>query len=352
MSRADTLPPKPPAFTRTVISGKPRERGRQYGKAFADGIRGFRDKEIYGPFIGKPATKEEMLRYAAACGQEVKKFSPVIFDELEGMAEGSGVRLEELVLITLHEELFHKGVLPKVPHCTAVGVGPPDTAGGGVVGQTWDWMESVFGMSSLLVWKRPEGPSLLAYAFPGLWCGAGLNSAGLALAWTSAALGEKGLGARVGIPSYVLLTHLLYQESLAAVESEAKRATNAGWFTFVMGDGQGNLLNIEGSPKEIVTERAEGRLCRVGFGSRQMTGTPAGKPVKLHARCNTVIERIAQAKGKVDREAMKGWFQDPKGGVAVGKPTIDLMVFDTTAREAHLSRGPSYGVAWQTFGFE
>jgi hypothetical protein len=351
-ARAEGPAPKPPPFTRTVISGKPRERGRQYGKQFADGIRAFLDKEIYRAFVGKPSPKDHMLRYADACGQEVRTYSPVIFDELEGMAEGSGLRLEDLVLVTLHEELFHKGVLPKVPHCTAVAVGPPDTAGGGVVGQTWDWMESVFGLSSVLHWKRPEGPSLLAYGFPGLWCGAGLNSAGLALCWTSAALGEKGQGARVGVPSYVLLTHLLYQESLEAAEAEVTRATNAGWFTFVMGDGKGNLLNVEASPAAMAVERPRGRLSRVGFGSRKMTDTPHGKDVKLHPRCDTVLGRVAAARGKVDAAAMKTWFEDPKGGVAVGKPTIDLMVFDTTARRAHVSRGPSYGVVWQSFGFD
>ena len=63
---------------------------------------------------------------------------------------------------------------------------------------------------------------------------------------------------RVGIPSYVLLTHLLYQESLDDVIHEAKRATNAGWFTFVMGDARGRLLNIEGSPEKIVIESSRG----------------------------------------------------------------------------------------------
>jgi hypothetical protein len=348
---AEEKPAKAPPFTKTTIAGKPRERGKQYGKQFADDIRKFLDQEIHKPFIGKPATNEEMLRYAGACGQEVKKYSPVIHEELEGMAEGSGLRLEDLVLITLHEELYHKGALPKVPHCTAVGVGPPDSSGGGLVGQTWDWMESVFGMSSMLHWKRPEGPSLLSYAFPGLWCGAGLNSAGLALCWTSADLGTKALGARVGIPSYVLLTHLLYQESLDEAEKEAKRAVNAGWFTFVMGDARGNLLNIEGSPKEVATESAKGRMYRVGFGSRKMTGTPDDRPVKFHARCQAVDKLIAGSAGKVDRRAMQRWFEDLKAGIAVGKPTIDMMVFDTTAREAHVSRGPSYGVNWQSFGF-
>jgi hypothetical protein len=350
-ARAETSPSKVPTFTKTIIDGKPRERGRRYGKEFSDGIRAFLDQEIWKPFIGKPATREEMVRYAAACGLEIKKFSPIIHEELEGMAEGSGLGMEELVLVTLHEELYHKAPLPKLPHCTAVAAGPPVTAGGGIVGQTWDWMESVFGLSSVLHWKRSEGPSLLAYAFPGLWAGAGLNSAGLALCWTSAALGEKGQGARVGIPSYVLLTHLLYQETLDAAEVEAKRGINAGWFTFVMGDAKGNLLNIEASPKEVATERPKGAVSRVGFGSRKMTGTAEGQTVKLHARCEKVNELMAGASGKVDRSMLQAWFADPKGGIAVGKGTIDLMVFDTTAREAYLSRGPSYGVHWQKFGF-
>ena len=60
-----------------------------------------------------------------------------------------------------------------------------------------------------------------------MFCGAGLNSAGLALCWTSAGFADQNLRVRVGIPSYVLLTHFLYQESLDAVMEEARRATNA-----------------------------------------------------------------------------------------------------------------------------
>jgi hypothetical protein len=37
--------------------------------------------------------------------------------------------------------------------------------------------------------------------------------------------------------------------------------------------------------------------------------------------------------------------------INVGKATIDMMVFDTTARAAYLSRGPSYKTAWRTFTF-
>ena len=71
--------------------------------------------------------------------------------------------------------------------------GPPGTCDGNTyVGQTWDWMKSAYGLSSMLRWKRTEGPDVLAYSYPGLWMGAGMNSEGLALCWTSAVLDRPG----------------------------------------------------------------------------------------------------------------------------------------------------------------
>src|SRR5262249_35029707 len=183
--------------------------------------------------------------------------SPLIFDELEGMAEGTGLPPEQLVLITLHEELWRRGVLPAADHCTAVAVGPAEGQRGDTfVGQTWDWMASVAGLSRVLHWRRPEGRSLLAYGYPGLWVGAGLSAAGVALVWTSAGSGSPG----VGIPSYVLLTQMLYQDSLTAALAEAKRAKPAGYFTFVLGDGDGRLANVEGAPGKVVVEGGRGPL--------------------------------------------------------------------------------------------
>jgi hypothetical protein len=256
------------------------------------------------------------------------------------------------VLLLLHEELYHRGALPKVPHCTAVAAGPPATAGGRVyAGQTWDWMQSVYGLSSVCWWKRHAGPSVAAYGYPGLWVGAGLNSAGLALCWTSAELGNKAQGVRVGLPAYALLTLFLYQNSLEDVAALARRAENAGWFTFVMADSRGRLLNIEGSPRGIVLEEHVGTLARVGFGSRAMTRTEPGVPVKQHARCQKMYDLLEAERGEVSRETLMRSFADPSCGISVGKPTIDMMVFDSTARRASFSRGPAYGVNWTEFGF-
>src|SRR5262249_43799607 len=111
----------------TVIEGKPRDRGHAYGAQFRDAIRDFLAKEIDAAFIGKPSTKEQMLRYAAACGKVVRAECPLVADEFQGIADGAGLTFDEIVLIKLHGGLYHLAHLPKHGHCTPLPVHPTDT---------------------------------------------------------------------------------------------------------------------------------------------------------------------------------------------------------------------------------
>lgn len=369
---ADTVAPDGvPALT--TISGRPRGRGLAYGTRFREGIGRFLDREIYGAFLDRPATRRELLDYAAACARVVREYCPIVFEEVGGVAAGAGVLPQEVVLLALHEELYHRGPLPGVAdpgrvesstggrsgeggashgHCTAVAVGPPLTSHGGTyVGQTWDWMQSVCGLSSIVEWRREEGPSVLAYGFPGLWTGAGMNSAGVALCWTSANLEQKDFPPRVGVPSYLLIAHLLYQDNLDAALEQARLDKHAGWFTFVMGDGAGRLASVEGSPAGVAVEELTGQLVRVGYGTRKMTSTADGQDVPRHPRCQKMSNHIDVASGSIDLRWLQSTFEDPACEISVGAPTIDLLAFDTTRKVAYLSRGPAYEVAWREFRF-
>ena len=157
-------------------------------------------------------------------------------------------------------------------HCTAVAAGPPDTRDGHTyIAQSWDWMERLYGMSSLLLWRRTEGPSLLTCSYPGLWFGAGMNSAGSALVWTSAENIMRIPGPRVGIPTYVLIAQMLYQDSLEGAIEEAHRAKHAGWFAIMLADAKGRIAKVEGAPGELAIERVRGSLVGVYYCTRQMT---------------------------------------------------------------------------------
>jgi hypothetical protein len=149
----------------------------------------------------------------------------------------------------------------------------------------------------------------------------------------------------------LLIAHLLAQKDMDAVVREVRKNRHAGWFTFVLADGDGRLVNVEGSPGRVVVEPARDRLVRVSYGSREMTGVRAGEPVPLHPRCQAMYDLLGGSAGKNDQARLQEYFADPRHKINVGKGTIDMMVFDTTARAAFLSRGPSYEVSWRKFEF-
>jgi aromatic ring-cleaving dioxygenase len=364
LSAAETIEPQAsnirqpfaPAF---VVNGAPRERGIAYGKQFKEGIRQFLQQEIYDALGGKLVSKEEMLKYAAACGKETREFCPLVAEEIEGIAEGAGLSFDEIILIHAHEELYHRSKLPEAKHghCTAVAVSPTDAGDGHTyVGQTWDWMTRLAGVSSVTEWRRDDAPSVLAYGYPGMPMGAGVNSEGIALCWTSGGLALSGKASpRVGVPSYALITHLLAQKDIESVIREAQRDKHAGWFTFVMADGNGNLVNIEGSPQGVEIERSSSHIGRVDYGIPKMIVAKPGKPRTMHARCVQMNKLLDQTAGKNDRKMLERYFTEREHGILAWKSqsnkSIDVMIFDTTGRKAYMTRGPEYGLEWREFAF-
>lgn len=339
----------PPAFSAgpsevrehrlTVVSGKPRERGRQYGRHFKDGIA------LWLHDITKARqrdTPDRLLRFAAACGKEIKAFSPGVFDELEGIAEGTGRRLEEILLLACHEELWQGGALPPAEHCHVVAVGPPDTTGEAYVGQTYDFFGPT--VSHLVHWKRAEEPSVLAYGFPGLWVSVGLNSAGLAVGATSVlSPGGNARGPRVGVPYYAWAAHTLAQDSLKAALDESRRAKHAGWWTAVLADAKGNLANVEVRLGEVVVGEGRGHIARHQFGSRRMTATPEGREVRLAGQAPRIARSIAEAKGRVEDRFLMDLMAQVGG-------THDLMVFNASRGVVHIRRTQAKAdLPWQRF---
>jgi hypothetical protein len=134
---------------------------------------------------------------------------------------------------------------------------------------------------------------------------------------------------------------------LEALKDVAARNKQAGWFTFVLADATGRLVNVEGSPERVTVHETAGRLVRIGYGTTEMAGADA----KRHPRCISMDALLDQTKGHTNVPVMQRNFGDPSRGICVGKNTIDMMVFDTTNRGAYLSRGAEYGVSWREYRF-
>jgi len=347
--------PKAADHSLVAISGSPREQGQAYGRMFADDIHQFLEQHIYKAFNSKTVTRKRMLDYAGACLKPIRQLSPQLAERYAGMAEGSGLRLEEQVLITLHEELWHGGIIPGREHCTAVAVGPPDTNDGkAYVCQSWDWYGDLYGKSQMIRWRNRAEPSVISYSYPGLWVAAGINSAGIALTWTSVWTGAAAVKPprpAVGVPTYALISRLLEQRSLEAVVKEAKRVQVAGWFTFVLADGKGNLMNIEGSPKQLVVQRRRGSMTRVSYGTRQLTQTHLGQEIEVHPQCRRMRSLIGGMTGKINRQVLENFYGDHQSTICKHFGSLDVMIFDTVSRTAYVTRGPGCLKRYRPFGF-
>jgi hypothetical protein len=331
--------PKVPKHRLTVVSGKPRGRGRQYGKHFKEGI-GLWLQDIVES--RKNDSLDRLLGFSEACGREVKSFAPAIMDELEGIAEGAERRLPEVLILACHEELWQDGTLSPVEHCHSVAVGPPCTTGDAYVGQTYDFFGPT--VSHLVHWKRSEGPNILAYGYHGLWISVGLNSAGLAIGATLVRNpGNSVRGPRVGIPYYVWATHILSQDILKAALDESRRIKHAGWWTAVLADARSNLANSEVRLDEIAIESGRRHIARHQFGSRKMTATPEEKEVKLAGKAPMIVARLTKAKGEVDDNFLKELMARAGG-------SHDLMVFNASQGMVHIHRTQNHAdLRWQRF---
>ena len=91
-----------------------------------------------------------------------------------------------------------------------------------------------------------------------------------------------------------------------------------------------------------------------------MTHTPPGQPIEYHARCQRMMDLIESKKGEIDLATLQGFYADHRAArhgrsesaICNHFGTLDAMVFNTTRREAYITRGPGCLGHWQRFALE
>ena len=91
---------EPIVFPYYEFSGTYREIGRQYGEACREQMRHMIDwwYENLAPIM--PATPvAKMVESSAAFGEPIKEYAEDLYDELVGIAEGSGLSMNEVLFL-------------------------------------------------------------------------------------------------------------------------------------------------------------------------------------------------------------------------------------------------------------
>jgi isopenicillin-N N-acyltransferase-like protein len=238
------------------VSGTPHERGLQYGRQAAGRIRG--SARLYGQTLVdlgySAAARSALIGHFA---REIEAFAPHYLDEMRGIAEGSGVDFQDIVMINARTEVLAKARAEKVAQvdkepgdgCTGALILPERSASGNLLhGQNWDWRAECVETSIVLRVRNDNGPDFLTFVEAGGLARSGFNSAGVSI--TANYLESDRDFSQLGVPLSLIRRKVLEQEifslAMKAVATTPKSCSN----NIMLGMAQGFGIDFECTTNE------------------------------------------------------------------------------------------------------
>jgi isopenicillin-N N-acyltransferase like protein len=335
------------------VSGSASERGYKYGSHHATLIKRLLNShyDFHNTYLN--TSKDAALKLASKYIQPTKNYSEEIAKEIEGVAEGSGLKLDEIMLIAAFNEVFYP-MLAKA--CTSFAVRNGATSDGlTYVGQNNDegldpWLDG--DCTTLTKYNQTDAPNALIYSYAGAPAMMGINSAGLSLCINALGFDEP----KIGVPMLCVVREVLNQRDIERAVEAIKRADRAFALNFVMGSTRG-VANVEANPKKVETTRSDDALyhanhyiwCPVEGFSESKSGDYMRNST---SRCDRMKTLIEENKGKLNLSLLEGILRDhenrpdmicahvnQKRTKAHWSRTLDGMIFIPENREAWIAHG-------------
>jgi len=210
----------PARYPEVEVAGSAREMGRQLGEAAADEIRGFTEMALESVQKTVRISRQRAMQVATQSLALAQQYDDQIVEELRGIAEVTGVSLEDLMLLQVRNQFRDE----PSGGCTSFSV----AAGGSqeqrsIVAQNWD-NDPQLDPFTMVVTRRPTGePAMMCVTQVGLVAYIGLNDAGLGACLNTLPAPSRD----VGVPHYFTLRGIYKTESLAAAVEAVERAQRA-----------------------------------------------------------------------------------------------------------------------------
>jgi isopenicillin-N N-acyltransferase like protein len=235
------------------VSGAPYELGYIHGKAFAREIGRLTEERLHlscDPFWtgGQQATLDEVLALGQICLRYHQEFDPGLMEEMQGMADATGIGVNELVIMNGFTDFVDIVANPAVLHhqrspavapgedfdgggCTAFVIAPSATEDGqGYLGQTWDMHSTATPYVALLDVRPDQGPSLLTFTITGCVGMIGMNEHGVAVGINNL-LGADG---RPGVHWVYVVRKMLAQRTVDAALAVLRGAHLSGAHNYLL----------------------------------------------------------------------------------------------------------------------
>ena len=160
------------------VAGTPLQMGRQIGEAARDEIRGFCESSLEQVNKTVQVSRERALQVARRSREVAEKYSPEMVEELRGMAEASGLEIEDLMMLQVRNQLT-----PGTDAgCTSFSVSATRVnRSGSFVAQNWDNDPDLDAFTIVLRRRPLDKPALMNVTQAGLIGYIGLNDVGMGL---------------------------------------------------------------------------------------------------------------------------------------------------------------------------
>jgi isopenicillin-N N-acyltransferase like protein len=311
----------PKRLRRVRLRGTPREIGRKHGEAAAEAIG--RNVALYlRRFEAEGGIdRGEALRRGALYFDVSEERAPEYAEMVRGIAEGSGLPLEEIATLNARYEILYSEFSRSLADgCSAFAALADATSDGHArLGQNWDWIPDVEGL--LLDIETSEGMRVLGFTEAGV-AGPkiGLNSAGIGLA-INGMMSTQDDWSRLKTPFHMrtwqILTSRTLDEALAGLLNE-ERACSANFLIGQQLPGDAaRVVNVEAAPLTAgQTEVVAGTFAHTNhfLDPQSLSIEQPHDPLSsTYARCGRMTWLLAEHTGHLDAARLATILADHDG---------------------------------------
>jgi len=234
------------------VKGKPFERGRQYGSQARNLIQ--KNLELYFDLWGSlwGAKRPEVLKHCGRLVPIIGDYDAEILEELQGIARGAGLSLEEIVALNARYEMVfaQSAVAGTAGGCTSITAMPEVTVNGHtLLGQNWDYKQRFQGLSVILEVERENGPNVVMHTEAGAIAHKGMNSVGLGVCLNALVSSRDRF--EVTTPFLIVGRAVLNADSLSRAIKVVLNAKVTVSFNLLIAHADGEAIDLEVSPLDV-----------------------------------------------------------------------------------------------------
>ncbi len=239
-------------FPQIVLKGSPYEKGFTHGSLCKEqvlcSLKSYRARFLSSMNLSWEDAEKLALRFLPVFTGKYEKY----LDEMRGIADGAGVRFEDILILNLRTELISSGLSSlkdeddEEHECSAFSALPPATKDGVVLaGQSWDYMRCQRGAVLIARFEAEDGiPQMLTLLEGGMVGGKGMNSAGISL--TLNALSCSSFD--IGVPLHIRMRRALESSNINDAYAEAAVSPIPSPANLIITSKDGLSLDLELDP--------------------------------------------------------------------------------------------------------